>query len=141
MSIVLINLMQNYVFRIEYGHETSDAPSWRSTTLSLSSNDELGGQLLLGHSDDHYTCVALDRHMVYERHIMIDNISHYYDRSFLMRTSKINENLFPTTYLEPYGFNLVIDEWSSCGDLQEVALQHPMKCKDSDLIWEDVIFH
>ena len=36
---------------------------------------------------------------------------------------------------------MVIDEWSSCGYIQEVALQHPMKCKDSDQIWEDGILH
>lgn len=72
---------------------------------------------------------------------MMDNISHYYDISFLMSTSQLNEKIFPIAYLEPYGFNLVIDEWYLCRDLQEVALQHLMKCKDSDQIWEDGILH
>ena len=93
------------------------------------------------HSNAHPTFVALDRQIVDGRHIMIDDISHYYDGSFLMRTSQLKENIFPTTYLDPYGFNLVIDEWSSFGDLQEVVIQHPMKCKGSDMILEDSILH
>ena len=137
MSIVLNNPMENYMFNIEHDHETSNAPSWRSTTLSLRNNDELGGQLVLGNSNDQYTCVVLDRQMVDERHL----ISHYYDGSFLMSTSQLNKKFFPTTYLDPYGVNLVIDEWSSFGDLQEVVLQHPMNSKDSDLIWEGGIIH
>ena len=36
---------------------------------------------------------------------------------------------------------MVIEEWSSYGDLQEVALKHPMKCRDIDLIWEGGILH
>ena len=36
---------------------------------------------------------------------------------------------------------MVMDEWSSCGDLQEFSLQHLMKCKDSYQIWEDGIIH
>ena len=84
------------------------------------------------HPDDHSTCVVGDRQMVGERHL----ISHYYDGSFLLSTSQINEKIFPSVYLDPYGVNLVIDEWSSFGDLQEAALQHPMKCRDSVLDWE-----
>ena len=61
MRIFLNNAMQSYMFSIEHDYETADAPSWRSTMLSLSNSDELGAQLLLGHSDDHYTCVTLDR--------------------------------------------------------------------------------
>ena len=74
--------------------------------------------------------------MVDERHL----ISHYYG-SFLMSTSWLNEKILPLVYLDPYGFNMVIDEWSSYGYLQEVALQNPMKCRDSDLAWEDGILH
>ena len=79
--------------------------------------------------------------MVGGRHLMMDDISHYYDRSFLMSTSHLREEIFPIAYFDPYGFNLVIDEWSSFGDLQEVVLQHPMKCTDSNQIWEDGILH
>ena len=75
MSIVLNNAMQKYAFNIEKDLETEDAPLWRSTTLSLSSSDELGAQPLLEHSNDHSTCVAGDRKMVDERHL----ISPYYD--------------------------------------------------------------
>ena len=80
-----------------------------STTLSLSSSDELGAQLLLGNFDDHYTCVVADRKIVDGRHLMTNEISHYYDRSFLMSTSQLKEKILPTTYLQPYWFNLVID--------------------------------
>ena len=79
--------------------------------------------------------------MVDGGHIMMDDIFHYYDGSFFMSTSLLNENIFHLVYMDPYGVNLVIDEWSSFGYLQEVALQHPMKCRDIDLIWEDGILH
>ena len=79
-------------------------------SVALSSNHELGAQLLLEHSNDHSTWVALDRQLVDGRYLIMDDISHYYDRSFLMSTSKLKEKLLTTTYLEPYGFNLVIDE-------------------------------
>ena len=137
MSIVLNNPMQNYMFNIEHDHETEYASSWRSVALSLSNSDDLGAQPLLDHSNDHSTCVVGDRQMVDERHL----IFHCYDGYFLMNTSLLNENIFPSVYLDPYGFNMVIDEWSSYGNLQEVALQHPMKCGDIDLIWEDGILH
>ena len=109
--------------------------------LSLSSSDELGAQLILRHSDDQHTCVAVDRQMVDGEHLMMDDIFHYYDGYFLMSTSHLNENFFPTSYLDHYGVNLVIDEWSSFGDLQEIAFQRPMKCKDRNLIWEDGILY
>ena len=32
-------------------------------------------------------------------------------------------------------------QWSSFGDLQEISFQHPMKCKDKNLIWEDGVLH
>ena len=112
MGIILINPMHKCVFNIVCDPKTTDAPSWRSGVLSLSRSDELGAQLLLNNFDEHSTYVALERHMVDEIHLIMGNISHYYDMSFLMSTSRLNEKLFPTTYLEPYGFNLVIDEWS-----------------------------
>ena len=71
----------------------------------------------------------------------MDDIFHYYGGYFLMITSHLNEKYFPTPYLDPYGINLVIDEWSSFGDLWEIAFQHPMKCKNRNLIWEDGILH
>ena len=89
------------------------------------------------HSNDHYTCVPKDSQMVDERHL----ISHYYDGYFLMGTSQLNENIFPSIYLDPYGSNMVIDEWSSYEDLQEISFQRPMKCKDRNLIWENGILH
>ena len=75
--------------------------------------------------------------MVDERHL----IFHCYDGSFLMSTSLHNENMFPSLYLDPYGIKLVIDEWSSFGDLQGIAFQHSMKWKYRNLIWEDGILH
>ena len=109
MSIVLNNPMHNYVFSIEHDLEIADAPLWRSTVLSWSSSDELGAQLVLGHSDDQYTCVVLDKQMFDERHL----IFHCYDGSLLMSTSQLSKRIFPSVYLDPYGFNLVINEWSS----------------------------
>ena len=113
MSIVLTSTMLDYECNIVYGDETTDAPSWRSTALSLISSDELGAQPLFEHSNDHSTCVVEDRQMVDERHIIL----HYYDGSFLISTSQLNEKAFPSAYLHPYGFNMVIDEWFSLGDL------------------------
>ena len=81
--------------------------------MSLRSSDELGAQPLLEHSNDHSTCVVGDRRMVDERHL----ISHYYDGSFLMSTSRLNDKSLPSKYLDPYGLNMVIDEWSSYGYL------------------------
>ena len=75
--------------------------------------------------------------MIDERH----TIFHYCDGSFLMSIAQLNEKTFLSTYLDPYGFNMVIDEWSSYGDLQEIAFQHPMKWKDINLIREDGIIH
>ena len=72
---------------------------------------------------------------------MRDAIFHYYDGYFLMSTSHLNEKFLPTSHLDPYGVNLVIDEWSSFGDLQEISFQNPMKCKDINLIWEGGILH
>ena len=83
MRIFLKNPTHNYMFNIEHDQETTYAPSWRSEMLSWSSSDELGAQPLLDHSNDHSTCVAGDRQMVDEIHL----ISHYYDGSFLMSTS------------------------------------------------------
>ena len=111
------------MFNIVHDHEIADTSSWRSTSLSLSNGDELGAQTLLEHSSDHSTCVAGDRQMVDERHL----ISHYYDGSFLMSTSQLNEKILPSVCLDHYGFNMVIDEWYSLGDLQENSFQHPMK--------------
>ena len=111
MSIVLNNPMENYMFNIEHDHEAEYALSWRSSALSLSSSDELGSQPVLQHSNDHYTFVAGDRHMVDDIHI----ISHYYDGSFLMSTSPLNEKTLPSAYLDPYGLNMVIYEWYAYG--------------------------
>ena len=85
MSIIQNNAMQNHVFNIDHDLQTTDSPSWRSTALSLSSDDELGAQLLLGHSDDHYICVTLDKKMINGGHVMMNDIFHYYDGYFLMR--------------------------------------------------------
>ena len=51
------------------------------------------------------------------------------------------EEVLPSTYLDPDGFNMVIGEEYSLGDLQEVAFQHPKKCKNRNLIWVDGILH
>ena len=77
MSIVLISTMLVYEFNIVYGHETTYAPSLRSTKLSLRTNDELGGQLFLEHFDDRFTHEALDGKMIVGRHLMMDSILHY----------------------------------------------------------------
>ena len=113
MNIILNNPLQNYMFSIEHDYETTDAPSWRSAVLSLNNSDELGAQLLLGNYDDHYTCVTLDRQMIEGGQIMMNDIFHYYDGYFLMRTSHFDEKFFPTSYFDPYGANIVIDEWYS----------------------------
>ena len=39
--------------------------------------------------------------------------------------------------LDPYGFNMIIGERSFLGGLQGVAFQHPVECKEKNLIWED----
>ena len=79
MSIIINNAMQNHVFGIEHDIETTDAPLWRSIMLSLSKSDALGGQIILRHSDDQYTCLAVDRQMVDGGNLMMDDIFHYYD--------------------------------------------------------------
>ena len=78
----------------------------------MSNNDELGTQLILRHSDDQHTCVVADRQIVDGGHLMMNDIFHYYDGSFLMGTSLLKEKILPSVYLDPYGINLVIDEWS-----------------------------
>ena len=80
------------MFSIEHNLEIVYAPSWRSTVLSLSNNDELGAQILLEHPDDHYTFVTLDRQMIDERQL----IFHHGYGYFLMRISQLNENIFPS---------------------------------------------
>lgn len=77
LSIVLIGTMMGYEFSIMHGHETTNAPSWRPATLSLRCSDELGAQIFLEHSDDHFTHEALERHMIVHRHLMMDIIFHY----------------------------------------------------------------
>ena len=77
MRIFLISTMSSYEFNIVYGHETADAPSWRSAALPLRSSDELGAQLFLENYDDHFTHETLDGHMIVGRHLMMDNIFHY----------------------------------------------------------------
>ena len=72
---------------------------------------------------------------------MTDILSSIVMIHILMSTSLFNEKIFPLVYLDPYGVNLVIDEWSSFGDLQEISFQHPTKHKDISLIWEDGILH
>ena len=122
---------------IEHEHETTKTTLWRSTTLFLSSNDELRGQLLLEPFDDHYTCVTLDEKMIDESPLIFQHC----DGSFLMRIVQLyGETLFPT-YLDPYGFNLVIGKGYSLVYLQEIAFQHPMKCKGRNLIWEGGSLH
>ena len=62
----------------------------------------------------------------------MDNISHVCVGYFLMSPTPYDGRFFPTTYLDPYGINLVIEE---------IAFQYPMKCKDRNMIWEDGILH
>ena len=50
--------------------------------------------------------------MVDGGNLMMDDIFHYDDGYFLMRTSHFDEKLLPTTYLDPYEVNMVINEWS-----------------------------
>ena len=83
MIIVLNNPMHNNMFNFEHDHETKNAPSWRSEVLPLSSSDELVAQSLLGQFNDLSTCIAEDRQMVEERHI----IFYYYNGSFLISIS------------------------------------------------------
>ena len=51
------------------------------------------------------------------------------------------EEMLSSSPLDPYGFNMVMDERSSLGDLQRVAFQNSMKCKERDLVWEDGSHH
>ena len=60
----------------------------------------------------------------------MDKISHVCVEHFLSPTHH-DGRFFPTTYLDPYEINLII----------EVAFQYPMKCKDINLIWEDGSLH
>ena len=60
-------------------------------------------------------------------HLRMDNISHVCVGHFLSPTHH-DGRFFPTTYLGPYGINLI---------LEKISFQYPMKCKDKNLIWED----
>ena len=57
----------------------------------------------------------------------MDNISHACVGNSLIPTHH-DGRFLPTTYLGPYGIKLI---------LEKNAFQHPMKCKDKNLIWED----
>ena len=54
--------------------------------MSLRNSDELGAQLIFGHSNDQYTCIAVNRQMVDGGHLMRDVIFHYHDGYFLLRS-------------------------------------------------------
>ena len=81
--------------------------------------------------------MILDEQMIDERHLIFQHC----DGSFLMRIIQIYEETLLLAYLDPYGFNMVIGEGSSLGDSQEIAFQHPMKCKGRNLMWEDGVLH
>ena len=48
-----------------------------------------------------------------------------------------SKEALPSAPLDPYGFKMIIGDRSSLGGLQGVAFQHPMECKEKNLIWED----
>ena len=125
------------MFSIELEHETTNTPFWRSTTLSLSNNDELGAQLLVEHSDGHCTCVTWEEQMIDESPLIFQHC----DGSYLLSIVQLYEENLLSAYLDPYGFNMVIDEVSSLGYLQEIAFKYPMKCKGRNMIWEDGFLH
>ena len=64
-------------------------------------------------------------------HLRMDNISHVCVGYFLSLTQH-DGRFFPTTYLDPYGINLI---------LEKISFQYPMNCKERNLIWEDGIPH
>ena len=52
-----------------------------------------------------------------------------------------SEEVFPPTHLDPYGFKMAIGVIYSLTDLQGISFQHPMKCKERNMIWEDGSLH
>ena len=75
---------------------------------------------------------------------MIDEsplIFQHCDGSYLFSILQLYEETLLLAYLDPYGFKMVTGVGASLGDLQEVAFQHPMKCKGKNLIWENGSLH
>ena len=81
--------------------------------FSLSSNDELGAQLLLENSDDHHTYATLEEKMIDE----IPLIFQHCGGSFLLRILQLYEKTLLSAYLDPYGFNMAIGVGYLVGDL------------------------
>ena len=82
MSIVLKNTLQNYVFNIGHDIEAENATSWKSISMLLSSNDELGAQPLLENSNEIPMFMTKDGQIVVRGHLMMDKISHGCDGYF-----------------------------------------------------------
>ena len=45
--------------------------------------------------------------------------------------------MLPSSHLDPYEFNIVMDERSSLRGLQGAAFQYSMKCEERNLVWKD----
>ena len=65
----------------------------------------MGAQLSLEHSNDHYTFMTLDEPMINVKHFVF----HHCDGSIGMSIVQAYEEVFPSTYLDPFGFNMIID--------------------------------
>ena len=68
MSIILCT-MQDYEFNIVPCHEVADTSSWKLVEFSMSNSDEKRIHSLLENSNGSFTHEALERHMIYGRHI------------------------------------------------------------------------
>ena len=136
MSIVRNNPMQNYMFNIGHDLETTVEPSWRSEVLSLSSNDELGVQTLLGHSNDLPICITKDRQIVFGGHLMLHNLSWlwwiFLDEPFTLRWEVFAYHLFGSWWGQ-LGHWWVVFIWRSPGDC--ISTYHEMQRQKSDLGW------
>ena len=82
--------------------ETAHVLPCRSTTLSLSSSDNEGAPLFLGHSKGSLTHEAMKLKMINGRHLEMRNIFSFLDDTFSMSISQLKEGLLPTVYLESH---------------------------------------
>ena len=121
MSLVPNKITKNHMFILELEHDTTSTSLEILTMLSFSSNDELGTQPLLEYSNDLPIYITKGEQIDDGGHIRMDNISHVCVGYFLMSPTHHDGRFLPTTYLGPYGINLVIEE---------NAFQYLMKCKD-----------
>ena len=89
--------------------ETAYVLPCRSTTLSLSSSDEMRAPLFLKHSKGSFTHEALEGRMIDGIHLVMESTFHYQDEVFLMRSSRLKEEIISTTCIDLYGFQWAMD--------------------------------